>query len=80
MGQVMKSLLVAALLFGGSMAKADASWFGLSRVLKTQMQTQAFQVSALVPLLYVQYCLHDATQCQTKNVAHKIEHGIFFDA
>ncbi|MGP0058182.1 MAG: hypothetical protein ACLPID_02680 [Beijerinckiaceae bacterium] len=80
MGHVMKSLLVAALLFGGSMAKADAAWFGLSRVLKTQMQTEPFQVAALVPLLYMHYYRHDAAQCQTNNVANKIEHNIFFDA
>jgi predicted transglutaminase-like cysteine proteinase len=70
-GRIGKSLFTALALFAiGSGSTAQATWFGMPRMLKSQFDHVVFKSAVLGPFAYTHFCLRYADDCR--------EHGHAF--
>lgn len=81
MGRIAKSLLSCLTIIGLiSASTAQAAWFSLPRVLKSQINHISFQTAVLGPFSYTHFCLRYPDDCREHGRAFRRPHPVALTA
>jgi predicted transglutaminase-like cysteine proteinase len=81
MGQVGKFICIALALFAiGAGSAAQATWFGLPRMLKSQFDHVVFKAAVLGPFAYTHFCQRYADDCREHGHVFRRPHPVVLTA